>query len=235
MSDNQEIPDITITIRADAALELCAMIERKVRLSMRGDEHWEIDDDVFTYMLDAHQQMHLATRDMVIAKPDRSFIDFGDADRGIETIDELIAAGDTGERPENKGLEPPTATESKPGKGFILSDSGVFSESDDGEPVWICSRLDVIAKTRNSDGEAWGRLLEWHDPDGRKHRWDCPEDMLAGDGLEFRRVLMSGGLEIAAEGKARQDLQTYVQTYRTEARAVCTDRTRWNVLRLVKK
>ena len=69
MSDNSGIPDITITIRADAALELCAMIESKVRLSMRGDEPWEIDDDVFTYMLDAHQQMHLQTRDMVITGP----------------------------------------------------------------------------------------------------------------------------------------------------------------------
>lgn len=138
--------------------------------------------------------------------------------------------GDTGDSPENTGSEA-SPVENRgpgtPGTGFRIDKKGVWHTPEDGESTWVCSRLDVVAKTRNGDSEAWGRLLEWLDSDGFLHRWSCPMEMLAGDGMEFRRILMSMGLEIAPGGKARQALQTYVQTARTFDRATCVDKSGW--------
>lgn len=139
-------------------------------------------------------------------------------------------AGGAGDMPENTGVVASPVTELEPGTpgiGFKVNKRGVWHEQEDGESLWICSRLDVVAKTRNTDSEAWGRLLEWKDSDSSLHRWPCPMEMLAGDGQEFRRILMGMGLEIAPGSKARQALQTYVQTARTNERAVCVDKIGW--------
>lgn len=112
-----------------------------------------------------------------------------------------------------------------------MDERGVWFEPPDDPdkgPQWICSPLHVTAMTRDVDGESWGRLLEFHDPDELLHRWACPLEMLAGDGTEFRRVLLSMGLRLAPGTKARQLVAQYVQTARTEARAVCTGRTGWH-------
>lgn len=113
--------------------------------------------------------------------------------------------------------------------GFHIDVRGLWHNPDDpeAEAQWICSPLRVTALTRNGDGEAWGRLLEFDDPDGNAHAWACPMEMLASDGAEFRRVLLSMGLEIAPGSKARNLLATYVQTARVSQRAVCTNRTGW--------
>lgn len=118
-----------------------------------------------------------------------------------------------------------------PGTGFKVDERGVWFEPLDGPdkgPQWISSPLHVTAMTRDVNGESWGRLLEFRDPDDRPHRWACPLEMLAGDSTDFRRALLSMGLQIAPGAKARQLLSTYVQTSRTEARAVCTGRTGWH-------
>lgn len=114
-------------------------------------------------------------------------------------------------------------------RSFRLDQYGLWHRPDDldGEWQWICSPLHVTALTRNADGEAWGRLLEFVDPDGNAHTWACPMEMLASDGAEFRRVLLSMGLEIAPGAKARNLLATYVQSAKVERRAICTERTGW--------
>lgn len=147
-------------------------------------------------------------------------------------------SGDNGEKVRVSGVPtsvPPCGDsgDTKPHNPFEVSDGGVWyrpPEEPDKEPQppqWICSRLDVTAQTRNGDSESWGRLLEFNDPDGRAHCWPCPMELLAGDGTDFRRILMSMGLRIAPGGKARQHLATYVQTARVKDRAVCTDKTGW--------
>jgi putative DNA primase/helicase len=151
-------------------------------------------------------------------------------DKSIATGD----TGDTGDTLENKGLPASPV-------GFLLpgtSGTGLYSDSKgvwlraadkpEEPPIWICSPLKVVALTRTPDDEAWGRLLEFADPDGRKHEWACPLELLAGDGLEFRRILLSLGLRIAPSGKARQMLASYVQTYKVKDRAICTDTPGWH-------
>ena len=94
--------------------------------------------------------------------------------------------------------------------------------------MFICSPLRVTAMTRNADGEQWGRLLEFEDPDHRPHHWACPMELLASDGVEFRRVLASMGLIMAGGARARQHLMLYLQSAHVDTRAVCTDRTGWH-------
>lgn len=140
-------------------------------------------------------------------------------------------SGDTGDEPSalrSEASPPAGDTQGAPGTGFRVDDAGVWHQPDEADPQWICSPLYVTALTRNDNGEAWGRLLEFPDEDGRWHRWACPMELLAGDGTEFRRLLLSQGLGIAPGTKARNLLATYVQTARVDARAVCTERTGWH-------
>ena len=143
---------------------------------------------------------------------------------------------ETGDTLEPLGIRPPPAKKTKQGKpgtdnGFRVSSTGVyFKPADDPEttPTWICAPLHVRAMTSDEHGQAWGRLLEFDDPDGRRHEWACPQELLAGDGLEFRKVLMSQGLSIASGSKARQLLAQYVQTTQTADRCLCTDKPGWH-------
>lgn len=148
--------------------------------------------------------------------------------------------GDSGDNAENTGdSASPVASEESGDTGdelpfgFAMNESGVWfyppqePDKEPPNPIWVCSPLRVTALTRNSDGEAWGRLLEFRDPDGALHCWPCPMEMLASDGSDFRRILLSLGLEIAPASKARQYLATYVQTAEVSRRAVCTNRTGW--------
>ncbi|MBL8448006.1 MAG: DUF927 domain-containing protein [Zoogloeaceae bacterium] len=116
---------------------------------------------------------------------------------------------------------------------FIVDDGGVhvIRQGPDGDflpPEWICSRLDVTARTRSEDGDSWGRLLEFKDDDGTLHRWAMPMEMLRGDGLDYRGELLRLGLQIAPGPRAKDALHRYLLTAPTEHRARCTDRTGWH-------
>ncbi len=128
----------------------------------------------------------------------------------------------------------------KPGKPapelperFTLDTTGIYYHGTDknGEalpPAWVCSPLHITAMTRDADGNAWGRLLEFNDNDNHPHRWAMPLELLAGDGGEYRRALLSMGLEIAPSLQARQRLTEYIQTAPVTARARCVNKTGWH-------
>lgn len=116
---------------------------------------------------------------------------------------------------------------------FTVSDAGVFYNGVDREgkptaPVWVCSRLDVQAHTRDQDGNGWGYLLTFADPLGRRKQWAMPSRMLATDGAEYRGVLLGLGLRIATSSAARNLLTQYIQTREPEDYATCTDRVGWH-------
>ncbi|CAJ0719302.1 DUF927 domain-containing protein [Ralstonia mannitolilytica] len=116
---------------------------------------------------------------------------------------------------------------------FIVSQRGVFyvgtdKEGNDKPPMFVCSRLDVIAKTRDSKSGEWGRLLEWRDDDGVMHRWAMPLELLQGDGGEVRRELTRLGLTISPSKAARDMLASYIQVWHVEERARCVERMGWH-------
>src|SRR3989338_3191610 len=91
---------------------------------------------------------------------------------------------------------------------FRLNEQGVsFIGTDkDGNsmaPRWICSPLQVVAKTRDAKSGEWGRLLEWQDDDGITHQWAMPLALLQGDASDVRRELARLGLTISPSKTAR--------------------------------
>lgn len=120
-----------------------------------------------------------------------------------------------------------------PQASFTVNDDGVwyFGKNDNGNdapPLWICSRLEITAVTRDAKNESWGRLLEFDDLDGTHHAWAMPMELLKGDGAEYRGVLLSMGLQVSTMTKARNLLTQYIQTAKVDTRARCVERTGWH-------
>jgi putative DNA primase/helicase len=116
---------------------------------------------------------------------------------------------------------------------FRVDDGGVWyhgfdDRGDPRSPLWICSHLQVTAKTRDADDAEWGYLLDFNDADGNPKAWAMPARMLAGDGTEYRSVLLSMGLRIATTAAARALLTQYIQTRTVDGRARCVDRIGWH-------
>lgn len=116
---------------------------------------------------------------------------------------------------------------------FRLADDGVWflAHDKDGNaqaPQWVCSRLEVQARTRGTGGDDWGYLLRFADPQGRPKQWAMPARMLSGDGGEFRAALLGMGLLIAQSTRARNLLSEYIQTRSPDETAICTDRVGWH-------
>lgn len=121
----------------------------------------------------------------------------------------------------------------KPLSRFHCNDQGIwyFGKTDSGTDapaLWICSKLEITAVTRDAKNEAWGRLLEFDDLDRTHHAWALPMEMLKGDGAEYRGVLLSMGLQVSTMTKARNLLTQYIQTAPVETRARCVERTGWH-------
>lgn len=97
----------------------------------------------------------------------------------------------------------------------------------------ICSPLEVIAQTHDEISNNWGRLLTWHDANGKLHQWAMPLALLQGDAREYRKELASQGLLITTNQKQRSYLDAYIQGYPTQKRALCVSKLGWQGERYV--
>lgn len=118
------------------------------------------------------------------------------------------------------------------GGRFEMSKRGIVFIGQDKEgnplaPIWICSLLQVVAKTRDANSGEWGRLLEWFDDDGVKHQWAMPLELLQGEASDVRRELARHGLAISPSRTARDLLTSFLQVCPVEARARCVDKLGW--------
>lgn len=127
--------------------------------------------------------------------------------------------------------KPPTVSPVVPG-GFKVNGGGVYQDRD-GEWVWLCSRLDVNALTRDEHGDGWGKLLQFRDQDGREHGWAMPASMLHSDGAEYRERLLEMGLRIGYGRDARAGLHRYLSACSPTARATSVTRLGWHGARFV--
>ena len=98
---------------------------------------------------------------------------------------------------------------------------------------WFASRLDVLGHTRDADNCAWGKYLAIHDPDGRVHHIAMPAAMTAGDGTEYRRILLDHGLSLAPGKTAREQLEIYLAMWKPKRRVRCVGRIGWHGQRFV--
>ncbi len=130
------------------------------------------------------------------------------------------------------GRDPPNTCRYGGGR-FELTQRGVLfagtdHEGNQKEPVWVCSPLGVIAKTRDGKSGEWGRLLEWFDDDDVRHQWAMPLELLEGDGTDVRRELARLGLHIATGRSARDLLAAYIKVWPLDQRSRCVDRLGWH-------
>jgi putative DNA primase/helicase len=115
--------------------------------------------------------------------------------------------------------------------GFVMRrGSGLWWRDADPEKpdLHIADPFEVVAETRGADGDNWGLLLLWRDHDHRSHEWALPRSMLAGDGSEYRRVLLDRGLYVAPGRKARDLLTSYLASCRVDSRARAVSRVGWH-------
>ncbi len=92
---------------------------------------------------------------------------------------------------------------------FNLTRNGLFCEIQ-GKQHFICAPLQITASTVGENGNGWGRLLEWYDPMGKKHKWIMPNEMLSGDGNEIRKKLLAGGLTLNTYSTEKNLLNFYL-------------------------
>jgi len=122
------------------------------------------------------------------------------------------------------------------GRFELYHDGLFFVKYNDDDPAnitfkfkaFICSPIEVIAKTRDTSSGTWGRLLQWRDDDNVPHTWSMPLSLLQGDAREYRKELASQGLSITTNGKQRSYLDTYIQDYPIHKRALCVDKLGWH-------
>lgn len=122
------------------------------------------------------------------------------------------------------------------GRFELYHDGLFFVKYDDSDPsnilykqkMFVCSPIEVIAKTRDTNSGTWGRLLQWRDDDNVPHTWSMPLSLLQGDAREYRRELASQGLNISPNPKQRSYLDIYIQDYPIHKRALCVDKLGWH-------
>ena len=122
------------------------------------------------------------------------------------------------------------------GRFELYHDGLFFVKYNDDDPAnitfkfkaFVCSPIEVIAKTRDTSSGTWGRLLQWCDDDNELHKWAMPLSLLQGDAREYRKELASQGLNITTNPKQRSYLDTYIQNYPIHKRALCVDRLGWH-------
>ncbi len=119
-------------------------------------------------------------------------------------------------------------------EGFFLVPEGKraglykLETKPDGEmnEVRIGPPLSVKGMTRDSEGNEWGLMLEWADPDGKKHTWPMPIELLFRQGADWYSALASGGW--FGNPVARKKLMDFLSAVRPARRIRCVPRTGWD-------
>ena len=119
-------------------------------------------------------------------------------------------------------------------EGFFLVPDGKraglykLETKPDGEmnEVRIGPPLSVKGMTRDSEGNEWGLMLEWADPDGKKHTWPMPIELLFRQGADWYSSLASGGW--FGNPVARKKLVDFLAAVRPVRRIRCVPRTGWD-------
>jgi len=161
---------------------------------------------------------------------------------GVTTIEKVVQLDGAG-----KGKSSHSATKTTPlntntnqalartkdrASPFVRKPDGLYYRVEDNLEK-ICSPIEVLAMTRDSEGRNWGRLIEMTDSDSTIHRWSLHMEKLAGDGNDYLRELLSMGLRLSSGLKPKHRLHEYLTTSTPEARVRCVDRVGWHGRRFV--
>ena len=96
--------------------------------------------------------------------------------------------------------------------------------------VWLSSPFAVLAKTRDNDGNDWGVLLRWADPDGRAHEWPMPRRLLRGHYEEIWGTLLDRGIDLAVASSLRNRIAQYLSSVKPSGDAISVSRIGWHTI-----
>jgi uncharacterized protein (DUF927 family) len=117
-------------------------------------------------------------------------------------------------------------------QGFRKDKDGLWKELKDdaegnGRAFRVSGPFDVVARTRDGEGEGHGLLLRWNDRDGVTHEWALPLAELAGEAAMVRSRLASGGLDMPHTRPGRDALTEYLSRVRPRRTARTVRRVGW--------
>jgi Domain of unknown function (DUF927) len=111
--------------------------------------------------------------------------------------------------------------------GFELREEGLYSFDRDGQRHWLCSKLEVIGKTRDRVNGDWGRWVRFADDDGIVKIERVGMDELYGDVSALFKRLASQGLQISKHRFAHEKFAIYLTLAGTQKRVRTTKRVGW--------
>ena len=117
------------------------------------------------------------------------------------------------------------------GEGFEVDNEGVWflvPKHNEIQKIFICAPLYVLAYARDDHHENYSKLLKFLDPDGNVHEWLMPQELLAGDGGEIRKMLLGLGLKIGEDKRVKELLSRYLLSCDPIDRVRTVDRTGWH-------
>jgi putative DNA primase/helicase len=111
--------------------------------------------------------------------------------------------------------------------GYRCDKQGVFLLDDDKPDEQLTlGACRVLAKTRDTNSENWGVLVEWVNSDGHTRSQAIPRRLFHAQGTELAQLLADGGLDIIP-GKEKK-LLTYLARYQPGERLTAATCTGWH-------
>jgi uncharacterized protein (DUF927 family) len=95
-----------------------------------------------------------------------------------------------------------------------------------GAPIRICAPFEILGESRNPGSLEWGKMLRFHDGDGKLHNRVVPNALLQGEPAILCSLLASDGLAIHPDQKKL--LLSYLAGVRSKKRVRVVMRTGWH-------
>ncbi len=114
--------------------------------------------------------------------------------------------------------------------GFFFGEKGLYyqdPQNEDAPAVWICSRLEVIALTKDEHHNNFGKMLEFTDEAGHFKRWIMPKALLSGRSEALQSELLKRGLFVIETPKAKSLLVRYINRSKDLPILTTVDRVGW--------
>lgn len=94
--------------------------------------------------------------------------------------------------------------------------------------VRVSGAFELLGRCRDPQGNAWGKVLRWNDPDKREHEKHVSDAALQGDPAALASILADAGLEIVPS--YQRHLRNYLSAARSKRRVTLVQRTGWHVV-----
>jgi putative DNA primase/helicase len=96
--------------------------------------------------------------------------------------------------------------------------------------IWrkLCRPLQVLSRVRDTEGNGWGRLLEFADPRGTVRRMVLPDAKLTAERAEWPALLADRGFDPPMDAAGKRALAQYIRTRPASVFAKTVQRIGWH-------